>query len=150
MAIHSLRLSPTRRSRFCSVCRDDIKAGETYVARNASVLDQKDQRIYGFFNSHPECEWAAEGLSVGLSCEGELSFPGCVPNLVMGDDLRVFRDLEGWDDLTEKQRERLINWLGRRKRKGAMVFEFRYYNNRTKERSSFKSTLDDLKVKSVE
>ena len=146
MAIHSLRLSPSRKTRFCSVCRGRIERGDAYAARNASVLDDKGMRVYGFFNSHPECEWAAEALGVGVFSEGELSFPGCVPNQVMGKDLRVFRDLEGWDVLTEKQRERLVNWLGRRKKKGAMEFEFRYYNGRTKERTSFKATLDDLKV----
>jgi len=149
MAIHSLRLSVSRKVRFCSVCRERIEKGDEYAARNASVLDHRGYRVYGFFNSHPECDWAAEALGVGLHSDDELSFPGCVPNEVMGKDLRVFRVLTGWGDLDENQRDRLTRWLRRRRRKTPMNFEFRYYNGRTKERTSFTTTLGDLKTQSV-
>ena len=146
MAIHSLRLSHSVKTRDCSICGDRISKKDPYAVRNASVIDHRGMRLYGFFASHPECEWVAEGLRAGIVCDGELSFPGFAPNLVMGRDLRKLRELEGWEDLTPEQVSRIVGWIERKKERDEPSFELRYYNSRTRERTAFVIKLADLKV----
>lgn len=146
MSIHSLRISRTRKRRRCSICWEVIGRGDRYVARNSSVLDEASRRLYGFFGSHLECEWLVEGLGIGLMDGGELSFPGFAPNAVMGMKRGALEVVEGWELLDGLQRDRLTNWLGRRKRRDEPELEFQYYNPGTRERSRFKSRIGELKV----
>ena len=110
-------------------------------------MDEAKRRVYGFFGSHLECEWAAEGLGVGLKDGGELSFPGFVPNVVMEMDAGELEKLEGWGFLNRVQRERVTGWAGRRKKREEPELTFQYYSPGTKERSRFKARIGELKVR---
>ena len=110
------------------------------------MLDEAKRRVYGFFGSHLECEWAAEGLCVGVMDGGELSFPGFAPNVVMGMDEGELGKIDGWKFLSDEQRERVTGWAGRRKKRDEPELEFQYYNPGTRERSRFKSRIGELKV----
>ena len=147
MAIHSLRVSTSRKRRRCSICGEGVGKGDRYVARNSSVLDEAKRRVYGFFGSHLECEWAAEALGVGLLADGELSFPGFVPNVVMEMDAGELEKIDGWGFLNRVQRERVTGWAGRRKKREEPELEFQYYSPGTKERSRFKARIGELKVR---
>lgn len=102
--------------------------------------------MYGFFGSHLECEWLAEALGLGLVDGGELSFPGFVPNAVMKMGKGELDGLDGWELLWGKQQKRILNWLGRRKKREEPEFEFRYFNADTNERVGFKARIGELKV----
>lgn len=146
MSIHSLRLQKSRKRRVCSSCGKRIERGEEFWARNASVEDREGNRFYGFFQTHRGCEWLCGELGIGKEREDKgMSFPGWIPGVLSGMEREELVGLEGWSGLSSVAKEKFLGFMekGGKKRREPKV-EYRYWNSDTKERTSFKSTMEGL------
>jgi len=101
--------------------------------------------LYGFFQTHVECEWLVGELRAGLGEEKEgMSFPGWLPGVLVGMSGEGLEKLGGWVDLGDKWKERFLKMTRKRKVKGEPELEYRYWDKDTRERTSFKSTMEGL------
>jgi len=145
VAIHSLRLQGSRKRRVCSSCGGGIGRGEKFWARNSSVEDREGNRFYGFFQTHQGCEWLCGELGIGKEREERgMSFPGWIPGVLSGMEREELLGIEGWSGLSSVAKERFLGFVGKGMKKGEPKIEYRYWDKDTKERTSFKSTMEGL------
>lgn len=141
MAVHALRKQTTRKRRVCASCGKAIGKGDPYWARNASLEDEKGRRVYGFFCTHLDCEWFVSAISHGLGeTDKGMSYPGWLPEVLEGMTEEELGEVDGWSDLGPESRKKFLGLKDRRQPR----LEYRYYDPVTKERSSFKATMDEV------
>ena len=146
MPIHSFRTFKSKKRRTCSSCGESIGSGEKYVARNSSLEDKSGNPVYGFFSTHPECDWLVGELGLGLGEDKQgVVFPGWLPGELAGMRASELEELDGWEKLSDEVQKRFTALRRRKKGKVEPRFEYRYYDPYTKERTGFTSTLTGMR-----
>tara|TARA_R110002012_G_scaffold52038_1_gene133838 strand:- start:537 stop:980 length:444 start_codon:yes stop_codon:yes gene_type:complete len=139
--IHSARKQASKKRRVCSSCGKVINKGDHYWSRNASLRDEKGRRVYGFFSTHTDCEWLVNELQHGVGeVKGKMTYPGWLPEVLVGVTEAEMAEVDGWDTLEPGSRKKFLGLKNKKQPK----LEYRYYDPSTKERSAFKATLDEV------
>ena len=109
MAVHSMRKQLSRKRRTCHSCGKLIRRGDTYWARNASMEDEKGRRVYGFFQTHLDCEWFVNAIQHGLGeVGGKMTYPGWLPEVISGMEEAELAEVEGWENLESSSRKKFF------------------------------------------
>ena len=144
--IHRFRESRSRKRRGCSCCGETIRRGDSYIARNSSLPDKDGNLVYGFFTTHPECDWLAGELGAGIGrSEQGMDFPGWLPSVLSEMSLSELESVPGWGKVEEAIQKRFLALRRKKSVKAEPRLEYRYWDPYTKERTGFKSTLSGIR-----
>ena len=102
--------------------------------------------MYGFFTTHPDCDWLAGELGAGLGRdERGMVFPGWLPSVLSEMSLSELEGVPGWGKVEEAVQKRFLALRRKKSVKAEPRLEYRYWDPHTKERTGFKSTLTGIR-----